>query len=73
MQSIHSKKKRENSQGVFGSKEMRFKPRPTTEAFPHHVFGWAAIFWPELTTAIMVLFATTWVSIFGGVKYMIKV
>jgi hypothetical protein len=26
-----------------------------------------------LTTAIMVLFATTWVSIFGGVKYMIKV
>jgi len=29
---------------VFGSKEMRFKPRPTTETFLHHVFGWAAIF-----------------------------
>ncbi len=44
MQSIHCKKKRENSQWVFGSKEMGFKPRPATETFPHHVFGWAAIF-----------------------------
>jgi hypothetical protein len=73
MQSIHSNKKRENSQGVFGIKEMRFKPRPTTEAFPHHLFGWAAIFWPESTTAVIVFFATTWVSRLDGVKYMIKV
>jgi hypothetical protein len=52
MQSSHCKKKRENSQWVFGSKEMRFKPRPTAETFPHHIFGWAAIFWPQSTTAM---------------------
>jgi hypothetical protein len=44
MQSIHRKKKRENSQWASASKEMRFTQRPTTETFPHHIFEWAAIF-----------------------------
>jgi hypothetical protein len=47
MQSSHCKKKRENSQWVFGSKEMRFKPRPTTETFAHHFLGGRPFFDPN--------------------------